>query len=245
MRDITPVLSKAPLYDQAYRALKAGILNGSLQPGVRLTDQGLAVRLGISRTPVREAVRQLVKEGLLVGTPNRGVTVFSPSPIEIAEVYAIRATLEGLAATLAVINPGRAKAIRKMEEILEQAKSAASAGDSRSVARCNTEFHEEILRASETTGLIELLEPIRNKAIICRLSSMQYQANVEASLLEHSKIIRCLESGHAAEAGQLLRQHITTSGLRLLEQVGMEGARADHPIISYFRLQSQNGGTTV
>ena len=236
-------LSKTPLYDQAYRALKADILNGAFQPGDRLTDQGLAEHLGISRTPVREAVRQLAKEGLLLGAPNRGVTVFSPSPVDIAEVYAIRASLEGMAATLAALNPRRFQAIREMEKILASARKAA--GDSRGVAQCNTEFHEVILRASETTSLIDLLEPIRNKAIICRLSSMQYQINVEVSLREHAEIIRCLESGRASEAGQLLKHHITSSGRRLLEQVGIGKAEPEQPILNYYQLLAQNGGTSL
>ncbi|MCL4423905.1 MAG: FCD domain-containing protein [Firmicutes bacterium] len=129
-----------------------------------------------------------------------------------------------------------------MEQVLARARMAAPAGDSRGIARCNTEFHELILQASENSSLVELLEPIRNKAIICRLSSMQYQTNVEVSLREHAEIIRCLESGRATDVGQLLRHHITTSGRRLLEQVGMSGNEADQPILRYYQLSSENGG---
>lgn len=242
MRGTNPVLSKAPLYEQAYEALKADILSGALRPGERLTDQGLAERLGISRTPVREAVRQLVKEGLLVGTPNRGVTVFSPSPVEIAEVYAIRASLEGLAATLTALNPRRMETIQQMGEVLTRAREAAAAADTRGIARCNTEFHELILKASESPSLISLLEPIRNKAILCRLSSMQYQTNMEVSLREHAAIISCLEAGQGAEAGKLLRYHITAAGRRLLEQVGTAETVVTEPILRFYQLKTENGG---
>lgn len=242
MSGMNAYLYKAPLYEQAYRALKAAILSGELRPGERLTDQGLAERLGISRTPVREAVRQLVREGLLVGTPNRGVTVFRPSAVDVAEIYAIRASLEGLAATLAALNPRRAEALRKMERSLLRAQEAASAGDAAEIARCNTEFHESILEASESPTLVELVEPIRNKAIICRLSSLRYQTNVEVSLREHAQIIRCLEAGHSEEAGRLVRRHITEAGRRFLEQVGAPEMGADRPILRFYQSALEDGG---
>lgn len=236
-------LNKSPLYMQAYVALKEDIMSGRLQAGEKLTDQGLAELLGISRTPVREAVRQLVKEGLLVGAPNRSVTVFSPNARDIAEVYAIRSCLEGLAAGLAALRPDRSSFTEKMAQISEEAKQYAQNQDAGMVARKNTEFHDLLIAASGCDSLVSLLEPIRNRAFICRLSSMRNQASVHVSLQEHDEIIKCLVEGDSPRAEQLVRHHVTMAGRRLLMRLHARELNESDPIFRYYqKLADEDGG---
>lgn len=242
--ELAKKLTKEPFYQQAYDALKDDIISGRLKPGEKLTDQGLAERLGISRTPIREAVRQLVKEGLLVGKPNRGVTVFSPSPQDVAEIYALRAALEGLAASLAALNNRRVQYIIQMEEVVEEAKGLAQTHDSTGVARKNTQFHDLILAASESDTLIKLLDPLRNKAILCRLSSMQYPTNLNISIKEHETIIDHLKKGDSLQSGRLVQQHILQAGRRLLEQLQEGGLAGDYPILRLYQIRQAQGGNS-
>lgn len=236
-------LNKSPLYEQAYMALKEDIMNGRLKVGEKLTDQGLAELLGISRTPIREAVRQLVKEGLLMGAPNRSVTVFSPNARDIAEVYVIRSGLEGLAAGLAALRPDRSFITEKMSQIGKEAKQYADNQDAGMVARKNTEFHDLLIKASGCDSLVSLLEPIRNKAFICRLSSMRNQASVHVSLQEHEEIIKCLMEGDSQRTEQLVRHHVTMAGKRLLMRLHAKELNEPDSVFRYYQeLATENGG---
>lgn len=223
-------------------ALKEDIMNGRLQTGEKLTDQGLAELLGISRTPVREAVRQLVIEGLLVGTPNQSVTVFSPSAQDVAEIYAIRSYLEGLAAGLAALNQNRSSYIEKMMYINEEAKRLAQNQDTTMIARKNTEFHDLLITASGCESLVALLEPIRNRAYICRLSSLRNQTSSFVSVQEHEQIIKCLIDGDSHKTEDLVRFHVSRAGKRLLTQFNPEDLKEEQPIFRHYEIYPKDGG---
>lgn len=223
----------SPLYEQAYSTLTEMIVNEQLLATEKLTDGGLAEMLGISRTPVREAVRQLVREGLLVGAPNRSVTVFRPTLKDIAEIYSIRSTLEGLAARLAFLNPRKAAFIQEMRKCLELSQHAVSRGDSSASARLNTKFHDCILQASGNQNLFTLFESIKNKVMICRMTSLKDQTKMNIALDEHYGIVDSLEDGSEEECEKLLRTHVLQAGLRILLQSSVRFDERDPVFIMY------------
>lgn len=217
-------------------------MNGRFRPGEKLTDQGLAELLGISRTPVREAVRQLVKEGLLIGAPNRSVMVFSPSARDVAEIYAIRSSLEGMAAGLAALNPNRFEYLGKMTELVEQARSAAQRDGKNIIAKKNTEFHGLLIMASGCESLEMLLGSIKERAMMCRLSSLQNQINAAVSIREHEEIINCVKDGDGIKAERLVRSHVMKAGKRLLEQLELGKLPREEPIFRLYEVSAEDGG---
>lgn len=228
-------LTKAsPLYDQAYSALLDMILNNKFEPNEKLTDAGLAQILGISRTPAREAVRQLVREGLLTGLPNRSVSVFQPTLKDFAELYSIRSALEGLAARLAFLNPEKSLFIDKMTKCLKSSKDAAKKVDTPASAMLNTQFHNLIIEASSNQNLITLFSGIKNKLVLYRLNSLKYQIRVNIALDEHLKLLELLKNGTEDECERTMKSHVLQAGLRILEQSDIKLGEDDPVYILFF-----------
>lgn len=228
-------LTKAsPLYDQAYSALLDMILNNKFRPNEKLTDGGLAQILGISRTPAREAVKQLVREGLLAGLPNRSVTIFQPTLKDFAELYSIRSALEGLAARLAFLNPEKSQYIEKMTECLKLAKTAARKSDTPASAMLNTQFHNLIIEASSNQNLITLFSGIKNKLVLYRLNSLKYQIRVNIALDEHLELLELLKNGTEDDCERTMKSHVLQAGLRILEQSEIKFEEQDPVFILFF-----------
>lgn len=136
-----------PLYNSAYLQIKKDIMTGRYQPGKRLTDKELADQLGISRTPIREALKQLIKEGLLSNEHNKGVSVFSPTLQDIAEIYVLRSSLEGIAAAICAGNERRKDYLYYMMEQLDISRKAEEAQDINQLVESNMHFHDLLLKA--------------------------------------------------------------------------------------------------
>jgi DNA-binding GntR family transcriptional regulator len=149
--------SKPPLYEQAYYAIRNGIIEGRFKSGHRVSEGQLCEMLSVSRTPVREAVRRLVSEGMLTSTPHVGLSVFSPSIQDISEIYVIRASLEGLAARLAAEDRS-AGFVDRLSEVTERASRALEASDNAAMTALNTEFHGLIIQAAQNMRLANVLQ---------------------------------------------------------------------------------------
>lgn len=230
------IIDAQPLYGRVYSSIKKAILAGTFKPGEKLTDHGLSVYLGVSRTPVREAVKLLLREGLLEGVPNKGVTVFEPSPQDIAELYAIRSYLEGMAAHLAAKNPERHSFLANAFEAIQAGKEAISQGKPDLVSQSNTFFHDTITGAARCRHLEVALGPLRAKAIICRRYSMKEPYHRDISIREHEEILKAIVDGDPFESESLVRWHIQKAGQRLLVQVGLPQVEKDEnlPIFKLF-----------
>src|SRR5690349_11404148 len=136
-----------PLRDQVLMALRRAIINGRYAPGERLTEDRLAEDFGVSRNPVREALRVAETEGFVVVLPRRGAVVASPSSTAIADIFAIRERLEPLAAKLAA-ERATPQDIAGLRSLLEQAREATEREDLVRVAELNSDLHLEILKLS-------------------------------------------------------------------------------------------------
>lgn len=227
------ILRNTPLYQQAYDMLADLILEGQFKPEEKLTDSGLANLLNISRTPVREAVRQLVHDGLLVGLPNRSVTIFTPTLKDLAEIYSVRSSLEGFAARLAFLNPNKKKYLEKMEECLHLSRTAVRDGDRVKMTKLNTSFHGLIIEASNNRHLHSLSQTIHNKMMMCRLHSLKRQSNMDIALDEHYEIIYNIASTDEDKCEKTMRIHIYQAGLRIIEQSVEEIDHSDPVFIMY------------
>ncbi len=223
---VTPVLvkprtrrlKKTPLYEQAHQAIRSMILNGDLPLGQPVGEAAIADHLGVSRTPVREAFKSLITEGLLVTHPSGAITVFAPSVEDVAEVYIARAILEGFAARLLLIAP-RPEIFRRLEQHAKLCGEAAAKGDMRTAIKQNAEFHELIVKGSRNTRIGDLLDTLA--PVIQRYSrlSAHFADQMLESSTEHMPIVEAILEGQPARVEEVARDHIIRAGTRTVEAI--------------------------
>ena len=151
-----------PLRDVVFENLREAIVEGRLKPGQRLMEVQLAEQLGVSRTPVREAIRKLELEGLVVMLPRKGAYVANMSLKDLIDVLEIRASLEGLAASLAAERTTD-EDIKKLESIVEEFKDGINESNVEALLRKDVEFHECIFKAANN----KKLEKMINTLLVC------------------------------------------------------------------------------
>jgi len=192
--------------DMAVETLRQAIIDGDLPPGSRLRQEELADRFGISSTPVREALRRLQAEGLVITEPHKGSRVASSDPVMAREVYTIRTLLEGLAARQAVEKMTPA-ALRQIEGIQKRLRQAVHVGNSRTSRKLNHEFHVAIYQHAGAVlfGLIQGLMA-RSPYISLWVNSARAVLSVE----EHEGILEALRARDPERAEQTVRAHLTS-----------------------------------
>jgi DNA-binding GntR family transcriptional regulator len=192
---------------QAYDALKARIVAGEFGSDEALSERGLAEALGIGRMPVREAIKLLEREGLLLVVPRRGIFVKRLSPAEVRELYVVREALEGMAACLC------AKREQRGEMAFERARLArhlaARLIDRAEVQRDNARFHRRLFELAGNRRLQAMYAGIEPQIDLnLRLTAVHAPERIEAALHEHLEICRAIEAGDAPLAEQLTREHL-------------------------------------
>jgi DNA-binding GntR family transcriptional regulator len=194
--------------DDIFETLKRRILTGELSSDTPLKERNLAEEFGISRTPVREALRQLVSEKLVRIVPNMGAFVGSFSWKDATEIFAVRKVLEAYAAQLATgrLMPAQ---IFYLEKVLKRSQTALKKGDASAYMKCDEDFHACL---NENCGNQHLTEMIRNvidktKLIRLRRSLFQNEESIRLSLKEHKAILSCLIAKDSSGAGRLVWQH--------------------------------------
>lgn len=204
-------INRLPLYQQAYLALRHAIADGELTPGDRVDVQTMADRLDISRTPVREAIRQLIQEGLLEASRDGRVHVYSPSVEDLAEIYLVRASLEAMAAEVVATKEPPAD-LSGLEEAHDRGLRAAEADDWREVSAANTAFHEGIIALSENATCLRILDTIRLQVHRYRNLSMQFPQRRDTAVSEHGQLLAMLQARDAAAVRHRLYQHVLEAG---------------------------------
>ena len=145
--------------------IRGRILDGTLKPGERLVEDRLSAEFGVSRVPVREALRGLSAEGLVTLLPHRGATVVEVTPETVTELVEVRALLEGLNARLAAQRHDP-EIVAQLEETLARGNEAAKAGTAEELARLNAEFHERLAEASRNSVLSDVMRGLRERTSI-------------------------------------------------------------------------------
>lgn len=210
---IKSIPAPTSLRDMAYEAIKESILATDvmdLNEDMRLDEKALVASLGISRTPVREAINRLVAEGFLKMIPRRGVFVVRKSKAEIIEIQIVRSALESLAARLAAKNVMR-KDIVYMRSIFASFQTGDLLNRRREYSRANILFHEFVIQKSECGKLIEFATNLADHARMVRFRTSSYPERLESSLAQHLEIIDTFEKGDAERVESLMRKHIDES----------------------------------
>jgi DNA-binding GntR family transcriptional regulator len=199
----------------AHDAIRDAILRGRHRPGQRLVTDELARELGVSRMPVREALHRLEVAGLITITPHRGAVVSELSTSECAELYRIRAVLDGLAARLAAPTLVKADHAR-LTALLDEMEASVRAQDLERLLRVNREFHAVIWKAARAPRLQELLENLYDASQRFRNLSILIPGRLDRITEEHRLIARALARGDATAAERAAIEHHEGTARRLL-----------------------------
>lgn len=196
-----------PLRDVVFNTLRQAILRGELQPGERLLEIHLANKLGVSRTPIREAIRKLELEGLVLMIPRKGAVVAEITEKSLRDVLEVRRALEELAMKLACekILDGE---IEELKAASREFEDALKTGDVTVYAEADVKFHDIIYRTTDNQRLIQLLYNLREQMYRYRVEYLKREDSHETLLAEHQYIIETLEKRDANEAVKAVCAHI-------------------------------------
>jgi DNA-binding GntR family transcriptional regulator len=226
-----PIERHQTLREKILETIREAILKGQLKPGEKVAEPELAERFGISRTPIREAFRQLESEGYLTVIPRKGAVVTSLSERAVEEFYAIKSILEGYAARMAVENLTD-KDMEKLEAINERLAQLAHEGDVKNFFRIHNEFHELLIKAAENEKLMELINQLMLKFNRLRLASLALPGRMEISVQEHKKIIEAFKSKDGERADNLVRKTASYGGQVLIQSMAQsEGRRVEKTVL--------------
>jgi DNA-binding GntR family transcriptional regulator len=217
--------------DAVYNVLRQAILSSMMKPGERLNVEELAEKLGVSLTPVRQAIQQLANEGLIEIKPRSGTFVASLSVRDVEETFDIRCALECLAAEKAVEHLSRDD-VKRLKELLKSLrKPIRNEEDRKNHERDNLEFHKVLIRASGNQRLAEMYEELNAHIKIARIhrGEANWPSRQAEEQSEHERIVAALEQRDAAEVVRALRQHIQRAKDALLSSIRAQGEAKSEP----------------
>lgn len=196
-----------PLRDVVFNTLRQAILRGELQPGERLLEIHLANKLGVSRTPIREAIRKLELEGLVLMIPRKGAEVAEITEKSLRDVLEVRRALEELAVRLACqkIQP---EEIQELKDASREFEDALQTKDVTVYAEADVKFHDIIYRVTDNQRLIQLLYNFREQMYRYRVEYLKREDSHETLLSEHKIIIEMIEKGDEENAVKAVCAHI-------------------------------------
>ncbi|WP_017590715.1 GntR family transcriptional regulator [Nocardiopsis ganjiahuensis] len=203
---MSPEPSRVPsLRDQVYERLRSRIMDLELPPGHRIVERDTAAELGVSRVPLREALRLLEAEGLIVVVPRQGAMVVSWSREDVVRLFEVREELETLAARLAAARRTDSD-LRLMRGLLEEAERALDAGDEAATAAANAGFHRAVLAACGNPLLQQMMAPLDSR--VQWLFHLTKHRDTREQRQEHVRLLELIEAGDGAGAAELYRAHI-------------------------------------
>ncbi len=220
-----------PLRDVVSEALRQAIKDGILKPGERLMEIRLAEELGVSRTPIREAIRKLELEGFVVMVPRRGTYVADISLKDISQVFEIRGALEELAAGLAAERITTDE-LENLERILVEINEYMERGDFDKIVDADVRFHDALYHASRNQRLVDILNNLREQMLRFRSISMHYPGRLAATWEEHRQMVENIANHNSAMARKVAKKHMENSEKTLLKGIRQdeESARQIHEL---------------
>lgn len=206
----SPLEVRKPLREEVYTLLRQAIANGRLPAGTRLVETEVAEQLGVSRTPVREAIRMLESEGLVGCVPRKGYVVCDFSAEEVEQIFGIRQVLEGYAGRLATARISAAD-LAKLQEIYERSLQCLEQESATLLCQLNTEFHDLLIAASQNKRLVELIDSLRHALLSYRLACLNDPNERRRAVAGHKAILEALWRKDPAAVEELIKKHIAQS----------------------------------
>jgi DNA-binding GntR family transcriptional regulator len=214
------IINQSRISDQVYQYLRNEIIDGRIPPGERISPEELAVRLKISKMPIKEAIERLAGEGLLEVQSRRGTFVTRLDPLELAELFEVRCALEILAGKLAVRHITKAD-IEHLRKLISLMEKSTAVSDVRVHLEQNAEFHELIVKRSGNRKLLETYHRLRTPIHLAGIHSRtaDWVDRVAREQREHRAIVRALEQRDPALVEQAITNHIMRASGSLVEDV--------------------------
>ena len=203
-----------------YQKLLAAIENGALRPGDRLLETDLAQRFGVSRTPIREAIRRLETDGLVAHKPRVGAMIRVLAQQEIVELYEMRIVLEATAAQMAAKHASKAE-IHTLKTLNAQMMQVAT--DPYKVAMLNRKFHGCILSAARNRFLAQSHNSLSHALVLLGKTTLESSERVKDVVSQHDAIVEALKSGQPETAAKLMRTHMEGSLEQRLKALQLDG----------------------
>ena len=207
-----------PLRDVVFNTLRQAILKGELEPGERLMEIQLAERLGVSRTPIREAIRKLEMEGLVLMIPRKGAEVAKISARSLRDVLEVRRALEELAIELACqrMSEDDVEALKKAQEDF---KSAIVDGDAMRIAETDEHYHDVIYAGTGNVKLVQMLNNLREQMYRYRLEYIKDEDKRKILILEHERILKAVRDRKVTDAKEAMREHIDNQEITVTKNI--------------------------
>ncbi len=196
-----------PLRDVVFNTLRDAILTGKLVPGERLMENQLADKLGVSRTPVREALRMLELENLVELVPRKGAQVLDMSEKDIVNILEVRSALEGLATSLACKKMSK-EDLQQLKNMEADFERAVADNDVERFVDIDEDFHDLIFASTENDKLIQIFKNLRIQLYRYRMAQAKNDASMPTIVAHHRSIIRAIENHDAEEGASVAQGHI-------------------------------------
>lgn len=217
-----------PLRDTVFNQLRLQILHGELEPGERLMEVSLAEKLGVSRTPVREAIRMLEQEGLAVLLPRRGAHVASIDNKQLEDMLEARRTLEAFTVNSACGRITRQQ-LEELREFNRKFRDAVKSGDTVNMADTDFVFHEAIAKAAGNARIMEMLQHLREQLFRYQYEYLKDSADKEHLFEEHESICQAFEEGDNNRAVEIIKMHIDDQELGIYYRLEREEREKKKP----------------
>lgn len=222
--------SYQPLREVVCETLRDAIRKGILRPGERLMEIQLAEELGVSRTPVREAIRKLELEGYVIMMPRRGTYVANLSIRDVNEVFEIRTSLDSLASGLAAERITDEE-LESLQRLLVLISEYIESNNMEKIVETDMQFHDLLYQASRNTRLVGIIYNLREQLTRFRSTSMSFPGRLKATLDEHRQIVEAIAQGdvkaaqHAAEYHMEKSEQTLLQSMEALKEKSSKGAR--------------------
>lgn len=205
-----------PLREAVCETLRDAIRKGILEPGERLMEVQLADELGISRTPVREAIRKLEQEGYVIMMPRRGTYVSDISTNDVKEIFEIRSALESLATGLAArrIEPDE---LETLQNLLIEIEGYIAKNDIEKIVETDIKFHGLLYKVSRNERLVNIINNLKEQLARFRTLSMSYPGRLQETLEEHSEMVEAIANGDVSAARDAAEHHMERAEKTLLK----------------------------
>ena len=210
-----------PLREEVFHTLRQAILKGEMKPGFRLREISLSNELGVSRTPIRDAIRMLEQEGLVVMEANKGAYVAEISKQELNDVLELRRSLEALAIEKASERISE-KELEQLDKAAEEFASLAMSDNLMELAEADVRFHDVIYRATDNQRLIQLLFNLREQMYRYRVEYLKREEVHENLLVEHKRIIETIAARDMDAAVDAVCQHIDNQVSAVIDTIRMK-----------------------
>ena len=207
-----------PLRDVVFNTLRQAILTGELKPGERLMELHLANRLGVSRTPIREAIRMLELEGLVTMIPRKGAEVSRISKQDISDVLEVRGSLDALAVRLACERITDEE-IALLEDAAEAFVNAVHTEDLTAVAKADVVFHDRIIASSKNKRLIQMVNNLAERVYRYRMEYLKDTKKHENLILEHEEILNHIRKRDTKHAQEAILKHVNNQEQAIIHQL--------------------------